>query len=100
MKADKLARELGFKRSGNKWVGPCVAHPGRNPSMIIFVGRNGLTQVRCLAGICDPIDIIEVLCERGLCRSAGDLWCGNEMPWDEEDARCDHLTGARRPHDR
>ena len=33
--------------------------------MIIFEGRNGLAQVRCLAG-CDPIDIIEVLRERGL----------------------------------
>ena len=43
--------------------------------MIIFVGRNGLAQVRCLAGVCDPIEIIEVLRERG-------LWGGGADPWD------------------
>jgi putative DNA primase/helicase len=74
MNADELARALAFKRSGNQWLGRCVAHDDKNPSMIIFEGRNGSAQVRCLAG-CDPIDIIEVLRERG-------LWGGGADPWD------------------
>ena len=29
MNAEQLARALGFKRSGNQWVGRCVAHDDR-----------------------------------------------------------------------
>ena len=65
MNADEIAHALGGKRSGNQWLARCVAHDDRNPSMIIFEGRNGSAQVRCLAG-CEPIDIIEELRERGL----------------------------------
>jgi|SoimicmetaTmtLPA_FD_contig_51_1972657_length_1737_multi_3_in_0_out_0_2 hypothetical protein len=65
MKAAELARTLGFKRSGNQWLGCCVAHDDHNPSMIIFDGRNGDAQVRCLAG-CSSADIIEALRARGV----------------------------------
>ena len=64
MNAEELARALGFKKSGGQYVGPCVAHDDRNPSMIIFDGHTGV-QVRCLAG-CDQRDLIAVLKSRGL----------------------------------
>jgi len=84
MNAEQLARALGFKRSGNQWLGCCVAHDDKNPSMIIFEGRNGSAQVRCLAGICDPIDIIEVLRERGLWNGSASHW-DDGRPWNEHD---------------
>lgn len=65
MNAAGLARALGFKRSGNQWAGCCVAHDDKNPSMIIYEGRNGSVQVRCLAG-CSSGEIVDVLRERGL----------------------------------
>lgn len=70
MKAAELARALGFKRSGNQWLGCCVAHDDHNPSMIIFDGRNGDAQVRCLAG-CSSSDIIEALRARGVWQGGG-----------------------------
>ena len=70
MTAEDIARALGFKRSGNQWVGRCVAHNDKNPSMIIFEGRNGSAQVRCLSG-CDPLDIIEALRARGMWAGSG-----------------------------
>ena len=78
MNADELARALGFKRSGNQWAGCCVAHDDRNPSMIIFDGRNGSAQVRCLSG-CQSIDIIDALRERG-------VWKGNGHAEPDDDA--------------
>ena len=62
-----------FKRSGNQWLGCCVSHNDKKPSMIIYEGRNGSVQVRCLSGICTSIEIIEVLRERGVWQSASDL---------------------------
>jgi len=70
MKAAELARALGFKRAGNQWLGCCVAHDDRNPSMIVFEGKTGATMVRCLAG-CDPLDIIKALRNRGLWDGSG-----------------------------
>lgn len=65
MRAAELARRLSFKRAGNQWLGRCVVHPDRNPSMIIFEGRNGAAQVRCLSG-CSSIDIVNELKQRGV----------------------------------
>ena len=73
MTAEDIARALGFKRAGRQWLGCCVAHPDRHPSMLVFDGKHAV-QVRCLAGVCDPIEIIEVLRERGLWGSGADPW--------------------------
>ena len=87
MTAAELAKRLGFKRSGNQWLGCCVAHPDRNPSMIIFDGRNGSAQVRCLAG-CASSDIIGVLRERG-------VWAGNGNGHAEPDDDADRIERDR-----
>jgi putative DNA primase/helicase len=63
--AEQLARALGAVRSGRQWKCKCVSHEDRSPSMIIFDGRTGAVQVRCLAG-CEPADIIAALKSRGL----------------------------------
>ena len=70
MNAKELATALKAKRSGNQWVCKCVAHDDRNPSMIIFEGKTGAVQVRCLAG-CDPLDIIAALKAMGLWAGSG-----------------------------
>lgn len=62
--AATIARALGGKKSGRQWSCRCPAHDDRNPSLIIYDGREKV-QVRCLAG-CDPIDVIEQLKARGL----------------------------------
>lgn len=73
MDAEQLAIRLNAKRSGRQWVCRCVAHEDRDPSMLIFSGREeGAVQVRCLAG-CTPGEIIDVLRDRG-------LWGGDEVP--------------------
>src|SRR3954452_20366042 len=77
MIAAELAQLLpGFKKSGRMYVGPCVAHDDKNPSMVIYDGH-GHVQERCYAGCCEPADIIAVLKGRG-------LWGGGH------DARGDH----------
>jgi putative DNA primase/helicase len=64
MDAAALAHALGATRSGRQWKCKCVAHEDREPSMIIFDGRERV-QVRCLAG-CDQQDLINALRSRGL----------------------------------
>jgi putative DNA primase/helicase len=68
MNAERLARALGAVRSGRQWKCKCVSHEDRSPSMIIFDGRTGAVQVRCMAG-CEPGDIIAALKSRGLWHS-------------------------------
>jgi putative DNA primase/helicase len=68
MDAERLAKALGAVRSGRQWKCKCVSHEDRSPSMIIFDGRTGAVQVRCMAG-CEPADIIAVLKSRGLWHS-------------------------------
>lgn len=64
MTAEQLAQALGAVRSGRQFKCRCVAHDDREPSMIIFDGRDSV-QVRCMAG-CEPADIIDVLRVRGI----------------------------------
>ena len=64
MIAEQIARALGGKRSGNQWKCRCPAHADKDPSMIVFDGRDAV-QVRCYAG-CDPLDIIAALRAMGL----------------------------------
>jgi putative DNA primase/helicase len=74
MKAADIARALGGKRSGNQWKCRCPAHSDKDPSMIVFDGRQAV-QVRCFSG-CEPIDIIAALRSMGLWgdgEDAGDL---------------------------
>lgn len=68
MDAEQLAKALGAVRSGRQWKCRCVSHEDRSPSMIIFPGRTGAAQVRCMAG-CAPADIIAALRARGLWHS-------------------------------
>ena len=76
LNAEDVARALGGKRAGRQWVARCPAHADRNPSLIIFDGREQV-QVRCLAG-CEPRDVIAAL------RATG-LWSGSSgaaaQPW-------------------
>jgi putative DNA primase/helicase len=76
MTAEQLAKALGAVRSGRQWKCKCVAHVDKNPSMIIFDGRESV-QVRCMAG-CDPLDIIDVLRSRGLWDDAGITGTGRD----------------------
>ena len=55
--AEELARALGGKKLGKQWSACCPAHDDKSPSLIIFEGRTGAVQVRCMAG-CEPIEII------------------------------------------
>lgn len=64
MDAAALAHALGAKQSGRQWKCRCVAHQDREPSMIIFDGRESV-QVRCLAG-CGQGELIAELRRRGL----------------------------------
>jgi hypothetical protein len=73
--AEQLAEALGARRSGRQWKCRCIVHEDRNPSMMIFDGREAV-QVRCMAG-CDPADIIAVLKARG-------LWSGDDQ---QDDSR-------------
>ena len=85
MNAEQLASALGARRSGRQFKCRCVAHEDRNPSMIIFDGRNAV-QVRCLAG-CEPADIIAVLKSRG-------LWHGDE----QQEPHSQKITSANVSH--
>lgn len=69
MNAEQLAHALGAKKSGRQWKCKCVAHEDREPSMIIFNGRETV-QVRCLAG-CAQEDLIAGLKARGLWEGDG-----------------------------
>ena len=51
------ALTLGGKKLGKQWSACCPAHDDKSPSLIIFEGRTGAVQVRCMAG-CEPIEII------------------------------------------
>ena len=55
--AEELASALGGKKLGKQWSACCPAHDDKSPSLIIFEGRTGAVQVRCMAG-CEPIEII------------------------------------------
>jgi putative DNA primase/helicase len=89
MDAKDLAGALGAVRSGRQWKCLCVAHEDRNPSMIIFDGRESV-QVRCMAG-CDPRDIIAVLQSRG-------LWHGGERQEITQAKRPENLFTKHREH--
>ena len=51
------ALTLGGKKLRKQWSACCPAHDDKSPSLIIFEGRTGAVQVRCMAG-CEPIEII------------------------------------------
>jgi putative DNA primase/helicase len=101
MRAAELAKALHAIRSGRQWKCRCVAHEDRNPSMIIFDGRDSV-QVRCLAG-CEPEDIIAVLRSRGLWEASAGLKPNAAMPHrpreqDEPPVKKPNLQAEQREH--
>jgi putative DNA primase/helicase len=62
--AERLARALGGRKSGNQWLARCPAHEDAKPSLLIFDGRTA-TQFRCQVG-CHPLRVLEELRRRGL----------------------------------
>ena len=42
--------DLGFKRSGQGWTGPCQSHGDRNPSLSVKITPEGKLLVYCHAG--------------------------------------------------
>jgi hypothetical protein len=76
MNAQELAHRLEivtgrrYQRAGSGYLGPCVAHDDRNPSMTIFDGHTA-AQVRCKAG-CEQSAVIDALKRLGVwdCRQA------------------------------
>lgn len=74
MNAEQIAHALGGKRAGNQFKCRCPAHDDKDPSMLVFDGREAV-QVRCMSG-CSTLDIIAALKARGLwekTRVAGDF---------------------------
>jgi putative DNA primase/helicase len=55
-----LARQLGLKRSGTGYRGPCPVHGGTKSPFALTNGAGGKLLVHCHAG-CDPADILGAL---------------------------------------
>jgi len=60
MGAAEVATALGGKRAGRGYLARCVAHPDRNPSLLINDGEDGRLLLHCYAG-CEFRDIIAAL---------------------------------------
>ena len=75
MTAETLAKALGGRSVGARWMARCPAHEDRKPSLSISSGRDGKVLVHCHAG-CDQRDVIAVLCERGLWKTTGRAFGG------------------------
>lgn len=69
MRAEDIALALGGKRAGRQFACLCPAHEDRNPSLIVFDGRESV-QVRCMAG-CANEDVIAALKRRGIWQAGG-----------------------------
>ena len=52
--AEEPASALSGKKLGKQWSACCPAHHDKSLRLIIFEGRRGAVQVRCMAG-CEPI---------------------------------------------
>ncbi len=94
MNAAEIARALGGKRTGGRWIASCPV-PGhgrgrgdRNPSLSIADGADGRPLVRCHGG-CDQRDVISALRER-------DLWPEktSDRRWRPAQDRDDNATRA------
>lgn len=79
MTAEQIALALGGKKRGKQWSACCPAHDDKSPSLILFDGRTGAVQVRCMVN-CEPIEIITALKVRG-------LWDGEQQPRSGEHVR-------------
>jgi hypothetical protein len=99
MNAEQLARALGAKKKyGRQWKVCCPAHDDEQPSCIIFEGKTGAVQVRCLSAQCSPVEIIAALRRRG-------LWEGRASDTDRDRqtqtaAKVSHETDALAMRDR
>ena len=64
MTVDAIARELGGKKIGSRWMAPCPAHDDNNPSLSISE-CGGKLLVHCFTG-CPQRTVIDALRARGL----------------------------------
>jgi len=71
MKAEAIAKVLGGRKVGSRWVARCVAHDDRDPSLSIQDSADGKVLVHCFAG-CDQARVIAALRLLGLWEDKGD----------------------------
>ena len=70
MTAERVARALGGRKVGSRWMARCPAHADHNPSLSIQSGNDGKILVCCFAG-CEQHRVIAILKARGLWRESG-----------------------------
>ena len=93
--AERIAKALGAKRSGDGWSAKCPAHDDSNPSLSISDSEKG-PLVHCHAG-CEQADVIQALRERDLWPSEGEIPSAHgqlgaySAHWDYHDANGQHV---------
>jgi putative DNA primase/helicase len=65
MNAEDIAKALGGRRIGDRWIARCPAHDDHKPSFSVGVADDGNVLVHCHAG-CDQERVIAILRARGL----------------------------------
>lgn len=93
--AERIAKALGAKRSGDGWSAKCPAHDDSNPSLSISDSEKG-PLVHCHAG-CEQSDVIHALRERDLWPKDGEIPTAHgqlgpySAHWDYHDASGQHV---------
>ena len=70
MTAETIAKALGGRKAGGRWMARCPSHDDREPSLSIRDADDGKVLVRCNAG-CEQEQIIATLRSRGLWTESG-----------------------------
>ena len=70
MTAERVAKALGGRKVGSRWMARCPVHADHNPSLSIQSGNDGKILVCCFAG-CEQHRVIAVLKARGLWSESG-----------------------------
>lgn len=65
MTPEELAENLGLKKSGKQWRGPCPIHGGTGDAFVVGERGDGKPLVHCFAG-CEFRDIVRELRSRNL----------------------------------
>jgi putative DNA primase/helicase len=73
MMAESIAKALGGRKVGRRWMARCPAHDDRAPSLSILEGRAGKVLVCCHAG-CEQAQVIAALRSRGVWESKGNRY--------------------------
>lgn len=93
--AERIAKALGAKRSGEGWSAKCPAHDDTNPSLSISDSEKG-PLVHCHAG-CEQAAVIQALRERDLWPNEGEIPSAHgqlgpySTHWDYHDASGQHV---------